>query len=466
MEVYITRRKLTLLALALCCGLPGLWAQIEMPQSSMDVIKGQTVVLRATYRTTPGSDPSTYTILWNFVSESTQLIITYTKDSVNVGNSQFKGRVGFTDPNPRNDISLYINNTQESDSGRYLCQVISPTSPGFTAELSLDVKVPPAVPKCSMSGKPAAKENVTLSCTSSTGKPIPSYKWKKTSPSSEVFFSPMLDEKTGTLKLANLTSNMSGKYVCTATNAAGSETCFINLEVISSVSAGQIVGAVVGSVLGFLFLLLLCIAFFLLKRRRDNEDDMANEIKEDAMAPKRVSWAKSNMGSDIISKNGTLSSIASSPRHKDPSHNHHHHHDNNHHHNPHQQLQQYPQRPPSDTASIVTATGSVLGYRPTARQQQHGGSSTPTPTHHFGYNNNSTLPIDQASHEAMPHPERFAQLPQAQVVPQTYATNHHANPRAPSPPPLHTSTVTQANIARMGGVPIMVPAQSQAGSLV
>lgn len=445
-----------MLALTLCCGLPGLWAQIVMPQTSMDVIKGKKVVLQATYRTTPGSDPSTNTILWNFVSDSTQLIISYTKGSVSVGDSQFKDRVGFMDPNPRTDISLYINNTQESDSGRFVCQVIIPNSQGLTAELTLDVKVPPAVPKCSLSGKPVAKGNVTLSCTSSTGKPIPVYKWKKTSPSSEVFFSPMLDEKTGTLKLANLSSSMSGKYVCTATNAAGSETCIINLDVISSTNVGMIVGAVVGSVVGFLFLLLLCV-LYLLKRRPDSEDDMANEIKEDAQAPKRVSWAKSNMGSDIISKNGTLSSIASSPRHKEPSHNHHHHHDSNHHHNPHQQLQQYPQRPPSDTASIVTATGSMAGYRPS---RQHG-SSTPTPTH-YGYNHNSTLPIGQSATDALPLPERYAQLPQAQAVPQTYAHN----PRAPSPPPLPTSTVTAANIARMGGVPIMVPAQNQAGSLV
>lgn len=456
MEVYISRGKLTLLAFAVCCVLPGLWAQIDMPQSSMDVIKGQKVVLRATYRTTAGSDPSTNTILWNFVSDSTQLIISYTKGSVSVGSSQFKDRVGFTDPNPRTNISLYINNTQESDSGRYLCQVIIPNSPGLTAELSLDVKVPPAVPKCSMSGKPVAKGNVTLSCTSRAGKPTPVYKWKKTSPSSEVFFSPMLDEKTGTLKLANLTSSMSGKYVCTATNTAGSETCIINLDVISSTNVGMIVGAVVGSVVGFLLLVLLCI-LYLLKRRRDSEDDMANEIKEDAQAPKRVSWAKSNMGSDIISKNGTLSSIASSPRHKDLPH----HHDNHHHH--HQQLQQYPQRAGSDTASIVTATGSMAGYGRPSRH--HNSSSTPTPTH-YGYNNNtSTLPIGQSSSEApAPHPERYAPLPQAQTVPQTYT--HNSNPRAPSPPPLPQSAVTPANIARMGGVPIMVPAQNQAGSLV
>ena len=40
--------------------------------------------------------------------------------------------------------------------------------------------------------------------------------------------------------------------------------------------------------------------------------------REDAQAPKRVSWAKSNTGSDAASKNGTLSSIATTPRPRDP----------------------------------------------------------------------------------------------------------------------------------------------------
>ncbi|XP_036975940.1 endothelial cell adhesion molecule a [Acanthopagrus latus] len=455
MEVCATSRKLTLLSFTFLLGLSGIWAQIQMPQTSMDVIKGKMVELRASYNTDASSDLRQNTIIWNFVTESTQLIVSYTKDSMSVGSSQFKGRVGFVSSMPSRDVSLYINNTQESDSGRYLCQIIIPGNPGFTAELSLDVKVPPAVPKCSLSGKPVLKGNVTLSCTSSTGKPIPSYKWRKESPISEVFFSPMLNEKTGTLKLSNLSSNMSGKYVCTASNSAGSETCIINLDIVTSTNVGMIVGATVGSLVGVGFLLLICVVY-VLKRRRDNEDDLANEIKEDAQAPKRVSWAKSGMGSDIISKNGTLSSIASSPHHKESSHHH-----NNHHH-----LQQYPQRPPSDTASIITATGSTAGYRPS----RHHGASTPT---HYSYNNNTTLPRGQpVSSEAstngssLPRPERYTQLPQAQVLPQTYSQQQLQHQAAPSPPPLPTSTVTASNITRMGGVPIMVPAQNQAGSLV
>ncbi|XP_062261652.1 endothelial cell adhesion molecule a isoform X2 [Platichthys flesus] len=453
MEVCATSRKLPLLSLTFLCGLTGVLAELQMPLTNMDVIKGQSVVLRALYSSTPGSDLSLNTVLWNFVSNDTQLIISYTKDSTIVGSSQFRGRVGFSSTMPSRDVSLYINNTQESDSGRYLCQVIT-SNDGLTKEVSLDVKVPPGVPKCSLSGKPVLKGNVTLSCNSSSGKPIPVYKWRKTSPTSEVFFSPMLNEKTGTLKLSNLSSNMSGKYMCTASNPAGSETCFINLEIVTSTNVGMIVGATIGSVAGFIFLLLICLVF-LLRRRRDSEDDMANEIKEDAQAPKRVSWAKSGMGSDIISKNGTLSSIASSPHHKEPS-NHH----NNHH------MQHYPKRPPSDTASIITATGSMAGYRPS----RHHGASTPT---HFSYNNNTTLPRGQAvpseantNGGSPPRPERYAQLPQAQALPLTFSHPQLQLQAAPSPPPLPNSGVTAANIARMGGVPIMVPAQNQAGSLV
>ncbi|XP_074528839.1 endothelial cell adhesion molecule a [Halichoeres trimaculatus] len=460
MEVYTTSRKLTLLSLTFLWGLSGVWAQIELPEKIKDVIKGDKVVLRATYTPAPGGDLGANTILWNFVSDNAQQvpsqIISFTKGSTSFSSPQFTGRVGFTATMPSLDMSLYINNTQESDSGRYLCQVIIPNNPGHTNTLLLNVKVPPSIPKCSLSGKPILKGNVTLTCKSSSGTPIPVYKWKRSSPTSEVFFSPMLNEKAGTLRLSNLSSNMSGKYVCSATNTAGSETCFINLDIISSNHVGMIVGAVVGSVLGALFLIVICF-FFLMRRRRENEDDMANDIKEDAQAPKRVSWAKSGMGSDIISKNGTLSSIASSPHHKEPAHHHH----NNHHH-----LQQYPQRPPSDTASIITATGSTAGYRPS----RHHGASTPT---HYSYNNNTTLPRDQpipsepsTNGSSLPRPERYTQLPQAQALPGSYSQPQIQLQNTPVPPLLPTSTVTASNIARMGGVPIMVPAQNQAGSLV
>ncbi|XP_071183241.1 endothelial cell-selective adhesion molecule-like isoform X2 [Salvelinus alpinus] len=451
MEMY-TSRKLCILLSFTFLFFTGVLAQIQMPQRTMEVIEGQKVVLQAWYSPSPSSIPGKNTVLWNFVANNTQLIISYTPDSISFGSPQFGERVGFTATMPSANLSLYINNTQESDSGRYLCQVIIPGAQGLTGELSLNVNVPPAVPECSLSGKPVLKGNVTLSCKSKSGKPIPMYKWKKTSPPSEVFFSPMLNEKTGTLKLSNLSSSMSGKYVCTASNTAGNDSCYINLEVITSTNAGMIAGATVGSVLVFIFIILFLV--YLLRRKRDYEEERANDIKEDAQAPKRISWAKSaGSGSDVVSKNGTLSSItttANRPHQREPSSQHHHH---NHH------LQHYPQRPPSDTASIITATGSVSGYRAGPR---HGASTHGHAVPDYGYNVATPLPRVQLANSAASS-ANGSPMPRTKH-PQSY-TQPQAAPASPRPPPLPT-IVTASNISRMGGVPIMVPAQNQAGSLV
>lgn len=66
-------------------------------------------------------------------------IISYTLDSISLGSPQFEERVGFTATMPSANLSLYINNTKESDSGRYFCQVIIPGAQGLTGELILDV---------------------------------------------------------------------------------------------------------------------------------------------------------------------------------------------------------------------------------------------------------------------------------------------------------------------------------------
>ncbi|CAL8267049.1 unnamed protein product [Merluccius merluccius] len=459
-----------------------------MPSAQIEVKRGQTVKLQAWYDPTPNTDITSNSVSWTFLTaNNTELIISYNAGSISVGTSQFEGRLAFVQKMPSAIVSLHINNTQEADSGRFLCQVLMPGK-GLNGELKLNVIVPPAVPKCSMAGKPVLKGNVTLSCRSGEGKPLPVYKWVKTNPNPGTFFPPMLNKDKGTLMLSNLSSQMSGKYECTASNTAGSESCFINLEIISSTNGGMIAGATVGALVGFIILLIFI--YFLLKRSRDNEDEMANDIKEDAQAPKRVSWAKSGgMGSDIISKNGTLSSVSSSPHHKEPFHANHLHHQHPpqqppiHSQHPHHQHPQYPQRPPSDTASIITATGSMASYRP-PQVRHHGGASTPTG--YGAYNGNGTSLTrnqypDGAPQEPirghgehpdsatlpMGHTERPTRLPQAQPLAQGYGPAQPALLPIPRPPALPTSSVISAsNIARMGGVPIMVPAQNQAGSLV
>ncbi|XP_069390145.1 endothelial cell-selective adhesion molecule isoform X3 [Paralichthys olivaceus] len=403
------------------------------------------VVLQAWY--SPNSDISRNSVIWQFMGNKSRQVINFSSGEVGLGQSDYTTRVGFSVAMPSANLSIYINNTQESDSGRYVCSVLIPRSNGISGEIHLNVKVPPSPPVCTMTGNPVVKGNVTLSCKSSHGKPIPQYKWTKAAPLSEVFFSPMqkwrtcpqpmlvlgfMDERHGTLRLSNLTKNMSGKYVCRASNTAGSDSCSINLEVITSSNAGMIAAATLGSVVGLMAMVLFLI--FILRRRRDTEEEIANEIKEDAQAPKRVSWAKSNTGSDIVSKNGTLSSIATSPRPRDP-------HPPNYH---------YPYSPmsASDTGSVINAYQLRPGEANTLQGLP-------------GYNIGGT---PSRKHKRPPctngGPPEVVRSPAVAVPNRTEGAQPQAPPLAMSPQ-MSSSTLT-----RTGAVAVMVPAQSQAGSLV
>ncbi|XP_023258068.1 endothelial cell-selective adhesion molecule-like isoform X2 [Seriola lalandi dorsalis] len=405
--------------------------KVEIPRGEMEAVKGQMVVLHAWY--SPSSDISRNSVVWNFMGNKSTQVINFSSGEVGHGQREYTKRVGFSVAMPSANLSIYINNTQESDSGRYICNVIIPGETGLTGEVHLNVKVPPSPPVCTMTGNPVMKGNVTLSCKSSHGKPVPQYKWTKAAPMSEVFFSPMQNERHGTLRLSNLTKSMSGKYVCRASNTAGSDSCSINLEVITSSNAGMIAAATLGSVVGLMAMVLFLI--FILRRRRDTEEEIANEIKEDAQAPKRVSWAKSNTGSDIVSKNGTLSSIATSPRPRDP----------------HQPNFHYPYSPTS-----ASDTGSVIN----AYQLRPGEANTLQGLP--GYNIGGT---PSRKHKRPPNangaPPQVFRSPVVAIPKRTEG----AQPQVP--PPLTVSPqISSSTLTRMGAVAVMVPAQSQAGSLV
>ncbi|XP_054458714.1 endothelial cell-selective adhesion molecule [Anoplopoma fimbria] len=405
--------------------------EVEIPRGEMEVVKGQMVVLHAWY--SPISDISKNSVVWLFTGKESKQVINFSAGEVGRGQNEFTKRVGFSATMPSANLSIYINNTQESDSGQYLCSVIIPGSSGIFGQMHLNVKVPPSPPVCTMTGNPVVNGNVTLSCKSSHGKPIPHYKWTKAAPISEVFFAPMQNERHGTLRLSNLTKSMSGKYICRASNTAGSDSCSINLEVITSSKAGMIAAATLGSIVGLVAMVLFLI--FILRRRRDSEEEMANEIKEDAQAPKRVSWAKSNTGSDIISKNGTLSSIATSPQPRDP----------------HQPNFHYPYSPisASDTGSVINAYQLRPGEANTLQGLP-------------GYNTGGT-----PSRKQKRPPSSNGAPPQLLRSPVVAMPNRTEGAQPQVPPPLTVSPqISSSTLTRMGAVAVMVPAQSQAGSLV
>ncbi|NXC03664.1 ESAM protein, partial [Orthonyx spaldingii] len=162
-------------------------------------------------------------------------ILSYLSGVEKVEETDLKPRMGFLYPVKDRNISVFINATREQDSGQYMCtvNVVDDTIrlDKNVGIINLTVLVPPATPTCHLHGNAIVGANVTLSCSSKKGKPLPMYQWQREPPTLQVFFPPAQDRARGTLKLTNLSLEMSGVYVCRAENQAGSKNCSIVLEV-------------------------------------------------------------------------------------------------------------------------------------------------------------------------------------------------------------------------------------------
>ncbi|XP_006867714.1 PREDICTED: endothelial cell-selective adhesion molecule [Chrysochloris asiatica] len=362
--------------------------QLQVPAglSRLQAVEGAQVVLPAWYTlkgelplAQPGEVPL---VIWFLEQEGKDLkqVLAY-----NNGVLSSIPRASLVYSMPSRNVSLRLLDLQEEDSGSYRCSVNvyegQLLSRGHSStSLELNVLVPPAPPSCHLLGLPRVGSNVTLSCQSPRSKPAAQYQWERLPPSSQVFFAPILDVIRGSLSLTNLSVSMSGVYVCTAHNKAGSAQCNVTLEVSTGPGPVVVAGAVVGTLVG----LGLLVGLFLLYQRWSKAlEEPANDIKEDAIAPRTLPWPK---GSDTISKNGTLSSVTSA-------------------------------------RALRRSQGLP---RP--------GTLTPTPNLYT---------------QALPSPR----------LPRT--DEDHSQPIASNP-----GGVSSSALSRMGAVPIMMPAQSQTGSLV
>ncbi|CAK7317296.1 Endothelial cell-selective adhesion molecule [Vulpes lagopus] len=354
--------------------------------AKLKAVEGAEVVLPVWY-TLRGQSPAQpgpwelLTVMW-FLEQGQDLnqVLAYIS-----GATSSKSGVSLVYSMPSQNVSLRLQGLREKDSGSYRCSVNVQDHEGKNRShgsktLELSVLVPPAPPSCRLLGVPRMGTNVTLSCQSPRSKPAAQYQWERAPPSAQVFFAPVLDAIRGSLSLTNLSSPMSGVYICKAHNEVGSAQCNVTLEVSTGPGPAVVAGAVVGTLVGLGMLAGLVLLYH---RRSKALEEPANDIKEDATAPRTLPWPK---GSDTISKNGTLSSVTSA------------------------RALRHPQGPP----------------RP--------GALTPTLS---------------LSSQVLPSPR----------LPRTDG----AQPQPISPSP---GGVSSSTLSRMGAVPVMVPAQSQAGSLV
>ncbi|XP_013011013.2 endothelial cell-selective adhesion molecule isoform X3 [Cavia porcellus] len=299
------------LGLSVLAVLSGANVKVHMPAglTKLQAVEGRDIVLPAWY-TLEGEKPEgrpweVPLVMWFLEKKEKKglkQVLAYINGSVS-GNPG----VSLVYSMPSRNVSLRLQGLQEKDSGSYSCSVNVQDRGHDSKTMELSVLVPPATPSCSLLGVPQVGANVTLSCQSPRSDPLAHYQWERLSPVAQVFFAPVLDNIRGSLKLTNLSTSMSGIYLCTAQNIVGSAHCNVTLSVITGSRAAMIAGAVVGTLVG----LVLLVGLILLYERQHQSkllEDVSNDIKEDATAPRTLTWSKA---SDTLSKNGTLSSVTS-----------------------------------------------------------------------------------------------------------------------------------------------------------
>ncbi|XP_034521916.1 V-set and immunoglobulin domain-containing protein 2 isoform X2 [Ailuropoda melanoleuca] len=220
-------------------GAPGLAVEVKVPAEPLSTPVGKTAELTCSYSTSVGDN---FALEWSFVQPGKPVseshpILYFTNGQLYPTGSKAKRASLLQNPPTAGVATLKLTDVYPSDTGTYLCQVNNPPD-FYTNGLGLI--------------------NLTV-----------------------------LDEVSGQLILTNLSLTNSGTYRCVATNQMGSASCELTLSVTDP-SKGRVAGAVIGVLLGVLF---LSVAVFCLirfqKERRKKPKEMygGSDIREDAIAP-------------------------------------------------------------------------------------------------------------------------------------------------------------------------------------
>uniref|UniRef100_A0A8C6VT71 Immunoglobulin superfamily member 11 n=1 Tax=Naja naja TaxID=35670 RepID=A0A8C6VT71_NAJNA len=381
--------------------------EVFMNTRSVEVARGQTAILPCTFTTSAAL--TNLNVIWMVTPLSNanqpEQVIIYQGGQIFDGAAQFHGRVGFAKTMPTTSASIFINNTKLSDTGTYQCLVNNLPDRGGRniGVIGLNVLVPPSAPDCRIQGSLNIGSDITLSCNSEEGIPRPTYNWERLENAPKLPPTSVQDLVQGTLLLRNISSLSSGRYQCMASNVIGSSTCSLEVQVITRE-------------LDLVFRT-CCL--------EEEEEEIPNEIREDDLPPKCSSSTKAFHGDASSSENDTLTSsnTYNSRYWNDPKANH--------------------------------ATDSFTHLNNDARQAFSRSGST-----------NARSVYANGGHPAPPPPKTLVVTTNTAPSPQEMARSNGSVSRKPRPQHTWSYAVSQATLERIGAVPVMVPAQSRAGSLV
>ncbi|XP_072441145.1 immunoglobulin superfamily member 11 isoform X1 [Chiloscyllium punctatum] len=404
--------------------------EVTMSSKSVQVARGETAELPCTFITNAALNQ--LNIIWTVTPLSNanqpEQVILYQGGQVISGATQFNSRVGFVVTMPSTSASIFINNTQLSDTGTYQCLVNNLPDRGERniGILGLSVLVPPTIPSCRLQGVVDAGNDVTLTCSSKEAIPIPAYSWERLDSFDKLPPMSVQDPMRGTLILRNISTATNGLYQCTASNTIGSSTCAIDLQVVPPQlqNAGIVIGAVVTGILALLLCIfsIVVIMFYWKNKNKYEEEEIPNEIREDDIPPSSSSTKGFHPAGS--SDNVTLTSVNTYNvpywQNKKPAY----------------ELNPF-SRYNGHTLHSITTTSSQSQNRPVYTNGNH----------------HTTPKAIVVASSLSPSSQNLARC------------NGSLVRKTPSQLTL-SYAVSHANLQRMGGIPVMVPAQNRAGSLV
>ncbi|XP_029315497.1 cell surface A33 antigen [Cottoperca gobio] len=257
--------------------LPCCWSlQVSIAEREYEAARGSEITLSCSF--TPARPITNALVLtWEAypkkAGEPMDLVATYfINNPIDIA-PKYEGRA-FVEVNHQVS-TLRLTGLTMQDSRSYQCSVMIPNDDEGTtaATTSLLVLVPPSPPICQIQGEAAYWHNISLTCMSEEGSPLPTYEWKRFSVQNIPRPFPLkTTEKDGALSLFNISSETSGFYICTSRNQIGVATCNFTLAVTPGGMNVGSTAAIIGGVLAGVALLGIVVFCYCKKKGKKDKN--------------------------------------------------------------------------------------------------------------------------------------------------------------------------------------------------